>query len=106
MRELLLALLQLFACGVIFVTGALWLNDLPTRMGARWGLRKVALVLVTGASAFQAFRPADQYVCALLLGIALELVTQRDVPWLRWVWRGHAPHEYRGFERRRGGRIA
>lgn len=108
MLELILAMLcqsvQLLSCVVIFWTGALWLNDLPLRCGPRAAMRKLALVLITGASAFQVFRAADPYVCVLLVGIALELVTQREA-WLRRLWHGHDLEDYRGLERRRSGGV-
>jgi ABC-type proline/glycine betaine transport system ATPase subunit len=106
MRELILILIQVLACGVIFVTGTLWLNDLPMRMGLRATLRKVGLVLITGAAAFLALQPANAYVCVLLIGVALELVTQRPASWLRWVWKGQPPDDHHGLERRSPRRCA
>jgi hypothetical protein len=102
MLEILTILAQVLACVLIFVTGVLALNDLPRHLGVRGVFRALALVLVTGAAGFQLFRPTDPYVCVMLIGVALEMVTARSA-WWRCVWHGQAPGAYRGFDRRRRG---
>lgn len=100
MLEVLTVLVKVVACVVIFVTGVLLLNDLPRKLGTRGVFRAIALVLITGAAAFQVFRDADAYVCALLAGIALEHLTSRS-SWWQAVWNGRVPSDYQGTERRR-----